>query len=97
MKRAHQQGEGRLAFWCPACNCAHGVRVAPAADAWGWNGSLERPTFTPSVRAWHNGSPPLVCHSFVRDGRIEFLNDCTHALSGTTVDLPAWPFSEAEA
>lgn len=31
---------------------------------------------------------PLVCHSFVRDGRIEFLSDCSHALVGQTVDLP---------
>lgn len=31
-----------------------------------------------------------VCHSFVRDGRIQFLNDCTHALAGQTVDLPEW-------
>lgn len=31
---------------------------------------------------------PSVCHSFVRDGRIEFLGDCTHALAGQTVDLP---------
>jgi hypothetical protein len=29
-----------------------------------------------------------VCHSFVTDGRIEFLGDCTHALAGQTVDLP---------
>lgn len=29
-----------------------------------------------------------ICHSFVRDGRIEFLSDCTHALAGTTVDIP---------
>lgn len=28
-----------------------------------------------------------VCHSFLKDGRIEFLNDCTHALAGKTVDL----------
>jgi len=28
------------------------------------------------------------CHSFVRDGRIEFLGDCTHPLAGHTVDLP---------
>lgn len=28
------------------------------------------------------------CHSFVTDGRIEFLGDCTHALAGQTVDLP---------
>ena len=32
-----------------------------------------------------------VCHSFVTDGRIQFLSDCTHALAGQTVDLPAWP------
>lgn len=32
-----------------------------------------------------------VCHSFVTDGRIQFLGDCTHALAGQTVDLPAWP------
>ncbi|GGF38066.1 hypothetical protein GCM10011321_31270 [Youhaiella tibetensis] len=29
-----------------------------------------------------------VCHSFVTDGRIQFLGDCTHALAGQTVDLP---------
>ena len=31
------------------------------------------------------------CHSFVRDGRIQFLDDCSHELAGQTVDLPAWP------
>lgn len=31
---------------------------------------------------------PIVCHSFVTDGRIQFLSDCTHALAGQTVDLP---------
>lgn len=30
------------------------------------------------------------CHSFVTDGRIQFLGDCTHALAGQTVDLPEW-------
>lgn len=33
-----------------------------------------------------------VCHSFVNDGRIQFLGDCTHALAGQTVDLPEWPY-----
>lgn len=28
------------------------------------------------------------CHSFVRDGQIQFLADCSHALAGQTVDLP---------
>jgi hypothetical protein len=30
------------------------------------------------------------CHSFVTDGRIQFLGDCTHALAGQTIDLPDW-------
>jgi hypothetical protein len=58
---------------------------------WGFNGDLERPTFTPSILSRTprgEGKPDFVCHSFVRDGRIQFLNDCTHALAGQTVDLP---------
>jgi hypothetical protein len=31
------------------------------------------------------------CHSFVTDGRIQFLGDCTLALAGQTVELPEWP------
>lgn len=37
-----------------------------------------------------------VCHSFVTDGRILFLSDCTHALAGQTVDIPKWPTGEGE-
>jgi hypothetical protein len=36
-----------------------------------------------------SGFSCAICHSFVRDGRIEFLSDCTHKLAGQTVDLPA--------
>lgn len=31
---------------------------------------------------------PLLCHTFVRDGQIEFLSDCTHALAGKSVPIP---------
>ena len=30
----------------------------------------------------------VVCHSFVRDGRIEYLADSTHRYAGQTIDLP---------
>jgi hypothetical protein len=33
----------------------------------------------------------FVCHSFVTDGRIQYLGDCTHAMAGQTVDLPDIP------
>jgi hypothetical protein len=36
-----------------------------------------------------------ICHSFVTDGRIQFLGDCTHALAGQTVDLPPWREDES--
>ena len=33
-------------------------------------------------------SATIVCHSFITDGQIEFLGDCTHALAGQKVELP---------
>lgn len=33
------------------------------------------------------GTVDTVCHSFIRDGMIEFLGDCTHSLKGQTVPL----------
>lgn len=32
-----------------------------------------------------------VCHSFVADGQMQMLGDCTHPLAGQTVPIPAWP------
>lgn len=40
---------------------------------------------------WPQTKAEAVCHSFVTDGRIQFLGDCTHHLAGQTVDLPPWP------
>lgn len=76
---------------------------APAAfPVWRWNNSMEIPTFEPSLSVtcgpWKDESPApanygpdgiLRCHSFVREGRIQFLSDCTHALAGQTMELPA--------
>lgn len=84
---------GRLLFWCPGCDGAHAVNVGDGpGPRWGWNGSEERPTFTPSVFVnppgpYHHPGLPS-CHSFVTDGQIQFLGDCTHALAGQTVPLP---------
>lgn len=33
------------------------------------------------------GAKDIVCHSYITDGKINFLGDCTHALKGQTVDL----------
>lgn len=39
-------------------------------------------------KPWPQEKVLSVCHSFVTDGKIQFLDDCTHALAGQTVDLP---------
>lgn len=89
----YSDNSGHLIF-CPACECAHKFD----AKRWSFNGDTEKPTFSPSMlvrgslRAGilSDDSDSLygTCHSFVRDGKIEFLSDCTHAMAGQTVDLP---------
>lgn len=97
-----------LLFWCPGCNHAHRIQHGDGPrPRWGWNGNAEKPTFTPSVLVrWNEPSDnpaefddtskdiQKVCHSFVRDGMIEFLGDCTHALAGQTVPLAQFPHSD---
>jgi len=95
----------RGAFRCPGCERDHSVSLGDGAT-WSWNGDTDRPTLSPSVLVTYNGSdagqmdddghraPPAVCHSFVRDGQIEFLTDCTHALAGQTVPLPPCPHEQ---
>ena len=57
---------------------------------WAFNGDLRersKPTFSPSMLV--NGSDPEKrCHSFVKDGNIQFLGDCYHELKNMTMPLP---------
>ncbi len=78
-----------LVFHCPGCDSKHVIDVSPGR--WTWDGNAERPTFSPSILCRREYGPEHtleVCHSFVRDGQIQFLADCTHALAGQTVPLP---------
>lgn len=40
------------------------------------------------MRPWPQTKIHHICHSFVREGMIQFLGDCTHELKGQTVPLP---------
>lgn len=90
---------GRIAFWCPGCNAAHQINVFDdplrQGPLWEYNGNVDAPTFRPSIfvnppgRLKNPGAD--MCHSFVTDGRIQFLGDSTHWLAGQTVALPDWP------
>ncbi len=94
-------GEHTYKFWCPGCDSAHAVR-----DAWTVNTGTatispsvlvySNKTFIDStlegdaLTAPENISETPQCHSFVTDGCIQFLGDCTHSLAGRTVELPDW-------
>lgn len=84
-------GERFIAFQCPGCEYCHEIPVT-GPRAWNWNGSFDKPTVTPSIlvnRGSYNPTVP-VCHSYVKDGRIQFLPDCSHSMAGKTVELPDW-------
>lgn len=82
----------RVSFQCPGCDDVHQV-VVETPNGWGFNGDLDLPTFTPSVLCRMPYRDNVhICHSFVTDGRIQFLDDCTHDLAGQTVDLPEWSY-----
>lgn len=87
-KKLAKGGDGQLLFWCPACDTAHAISLKPGSG-WTFDGNAESPTFTPSVLARTGNT---VCHSFVVAGRMQFLNDCSHAMKGKTVEIPDWPF-----
>lgn len=54
---------------------------------WTWNGDVERPTLRPSILNDFRPHDPLVCHTWITDGQVIFLPDCSHALAGQTLDL----------
>lgn len=75
-------------FFCPGCKYTHGFTV-DGDKHWKWNGSMDKPTFTPSLLC-NKDFPESRCHSYVTDGRIQFLSDCFHTLAGQIVDIPDW-------
>jgi Family of unknown function (DUF6527) len=82
-------------FNCPGCGNSHAPYIrphkSPSGASWEFNGNSEKPTFSPSILVRierTDGSKTAICHSFVTDGKIKFLNDCTHALAGQTVEIP---------
>jgi hypothetical protein len=81
------EGEAYL-FHCPGCRSDHWVRVSGPEPCWLWNEKPERPTVSPSIMV--NRNTKWQCHSFITDGKIQFLGDCWHDLKGKTVELPDW-------
>lgn len=75
-------------FKCPGCSYLHKFN----AETWQFNGDLENPTLSPSYLTGFDNYTKNRCHSYIKEGKIQFLSDCFHDLKGKTVDL--LPFSD---
>lgn len=99
--KIERAGEDTWKFWCPGCDSAHVISDAWEVDADAGtispsvlvysskhliNSDLEGAALT----APENITTSPQCHSFVTNGRIQFLGDSTHHLAGQTVDIPEW-------
>lgn len=95
-----------LLFVCPGCASVRkdssGLHMLPVntslkSPSWDWDEDLENPTLSPSILSGKGTTE--ICHSFLKDGVFQFLNDSTHSLSGEFVpipDLPDWVVNERE-
>lgn len=106
-RRVHYHKDGKRQavtyhrYWCPGCDNLHSIAVRPGKQpngaSWGFTGTLEKPTYTPSQLSEWEGldksgrKVKRRCHTYIREGKIEFLKDTTHELAGQTVPLPPLP------
>lgn len=71
------------------------------SNGWSFNGDFDKPTFSPSLLVRTGKYVPghenyddeglglsSICHSFITEGKIQFLGDCTHDLKNQTIELP---------
>lgn len=97
--RAYTKLSGVFYFWCPGCSEHHSVHT----DKVDLNGAMHLVTGTPDAptvssmisrtiepfnKSKHANNREYICNSFIIDGKIRFLENCTHPLAGKTVDLP---------
>ena len=80
--------EGNVVYFCQACNLEVSVD-----SSYGFNNNLVSPTLEkPIVIEWEDELGNLfICRATIRDGRITYSPQDTHALKGRTIDLPDLP------
>ena len=90
-------GQKTAMLYMPGLPCPVIINVTGPHPVWGWNGDVYNPTFTPSILTrlpYGEKNKEIVNHVFVRNGKIQYLGDCTHEYKGTTLELPRlceWP------
>jgi hypothetical protein len=79
---------GYVIFTCPGCGFLHACNIDKSrkGPCWDFNGDLDNPTLSPSVLVTTPRTDRR-CHLFMREGKIQYLNDCSHELKGQTIEM----------
>jgi len=74
----------RWLFECLACSCCHYIN-----HTWTITGPEDSLTVTPSIFVNKDRVNPdaHACHLFIRDGKIQYLEDCSHEYAGKTIEM----------
>ena len=88
-RNVESMGVGVFEFYCQGCECFHNVWTNKnEAPCWNFNGDVNFPTISPSILVTRPlPVKPEICHSFINNGKIQYLSDCSHSLKGQTIDL----------
>lgn len=96
------EGKRHHKFWCTGCASMHVVSANPGVWTWNGDvdrptirasvlvtgyQQLTEQEYDAVLAGGKVERRDLRCHSFVTDGRIEYLSDCTHSLAGQTVNM----------
>ncbi len=108
MSRLRRATGNHYNFWCPGCQEMHtfgpqwqfnGNMELPTFEPSlsiksGHYAKAEGPCWCTWKDEQGNPAPFKCyhCHLKLKNGKLEFLPDCTHSLAGQTVDLPEVPF-----
>ena len=84
MKMCKVSNSGRYLFECPACECCHYIN-----DTWNMTGPEDKITVRPSIFVNRGRINPEshACHLYIADGKIQYLDDCSHEYAGKTVEM----------
>lgn len=66
----------------------HWFKTSGPQPVWSFNGDRIRPTVSPSILVQYpRDGKENICHLFMKEGKLEYLTDCTHDMAGKIVDM----------
>jgi len=86
IKKIHKR-KNVYSFFCLGCGGIHQFNDS-------WKVDIENLTVSPSVLVTVPNKSDPRCHSFIKNGQIQYLSDCSHDLKNKTIDLPEFKMLE---